>query len=225
MSRERTDMRKIRDIIRLHFDCKMSANQVAGNLGVARSVVQECLRKVNAQGLTWPLPEELDDFQLERLLYSAPKAADYSAHPDWSYIHQELRKKGVTRELLWLEYKESKQIGGTAIISYPQFCRIYKMWCKKLNLVMRQDHNAGEKLFVDYAGPTIPVVDADTGEVKPSQLFVAVLGARPATTELPSSPLAHTNQKIKLKLKKVCNLPKLGLSLPCAILLSLASPN
>jgi DNA-binding transcriptional regulator LsrR (DeoR family) len=73
MSRERTDMRKIRDIIRLHFDCKMSTNQVAGNIGVARSVVQECLRRVKAKGLIWPLPEELDDFQLERLLYSAPQ--------------------------------------------------------------------------------------------------------------------------------------------------------
>jgi len=177
MSRERTDMRKIRDIIRLHFDCKMSANQIAGNLGVARSVVQECLRRVKAKDLTWPLPEELDDFQLERLLYNAPKVPTSLGQPDWSYVHQELRKKGVTRELLWLEYQESEAKNKVTTLSYSQFCRIYKRWCKKLNLVMRQDHNAGEKLFVDYAGPTISVVDADTGEVKQHQIFVAVLGA------------------------------------------------
>jgi transposase len=170
-------MRKIRDIIRLHFDCGISTNQIAKSIDVARSVVQECLRRVKAKGLIWPLPEELDDFQLERLLYNAPKTPNSLELPDWSHIDQELRKKGVTRELLWLEYKETKQTKGTAIISYPQFCRLYKQWRKKLNVVMRQDHRAGEKLFVDYAGPTIPVVDAETGEVKAAQLFVAVLGA------------------------------------------------
>jgi transposase len=177
MPRERTDMRKIRDIVRLHFDCKMSANQIAKHLGAARSVVQECLRRVKSEGLTCPLSDELDDFQLERLLYGSPKAPDSLGQPDWSCIHQELRKKGVTRELLWLEYKEAEKAKDITVLSYQQFCRLYKGWAKKLNLVMRQEHEAGEKLFVDYAGPTISVVDAETGEVKQAQLFVAVLGA------------------------------------------------
>lgn len=177
MSRERTDMRKIREIVRLHFDCEMSANQIAKSTGTARSVVQECLRRVASEGLIWPLPEELDDFQLERLLYNSPKTPDSSGLPNWSSIHQELRKKGVTRELLWLEYQETEKTKGIAILSYQQFCRLYKEWSKKLNLVMRQEHRAGEKLFVDYAGPTISVVDAETGEVRQAQLFVAVLGS------------------------------------------------
>jgi transposase len=177
MARERTDMKKIRDIVRLHFGCKMSANQIAKTIGTARSVVQECLRRVKSEGLTWPLPEELDDFQLENLLYNLPKAPDSLGQPDWSYIHQELRKKGVTRELLWLEYQENEKKKEVTILSYSQFCRLYKGWAKKLNLVMRQEHLAGEKLFIDYAGPTIPVIDAETGEVKQAQLFVAVLGA------------------------------------------------
>ena len=177
MTRERTDMRKIRDIVRLHFDCRQSANQIAKNIGVARSVVQECLRRVKSEQLAWPLPPELDDFQLENLLYGYRKLPDALPQPDWKYIHQELRKKGVTRELLWLEYQEAEQAKGLEVICYAHFCKQYKAWLKKLNLVMRQDHTGGEKLFVDFAGPTIPVIDPETGEVKQAQLFVAVLGA------------------------------------------------
>lgn len=177
MPRERTDMRKIREIVRLQFDCKMSANQIAKVTDTARSVVQECLRRVRSEGLAWPLPKDIDDFQLERLLYGSPKAPNSLGLPDWSHVHQELRRKGVTRELLWIEYQETEKAKGIDILSYPQFCRLYKEWSQKLNLVMRQEHNAGEKLFVDYAGPTIAVVDVTTGEVRQAQLFVAVLGA------------------------------------------------
>jgi transposase len=177
--RGRTNMKKIRDIVRLHFDSGMSTNQIAKTICVARSVVQECIRRVKSEGLNWPLPTELDDFQLERLLYSSPKALTSVGLPDWSYVNQELRRKGVTRELLWLEYQEKEQSKDkeVAILSYPQFCRLYKEWSKKLNLVMRQEHLAGDKLFVDFAGPTIPIIDSSTGEVTKAQIFVAVLGA------------------------------------------------
>lgn len=177
MSRGRTDMRKIRDIVRLHFDCGMSTNKIAQSLGVARSVVQECLRRIKAHGLSWPLPSELDDGQLEKLLYGAPKAPLPQTLPDLEHIHQELRKAGVTRELLWIEYKDKTAAQGGHAYSYQQYCRLYKNWCKKLNVVMRQEHRAGEKMFVDYAGKTIAVVDQETGEVREAQLFVAVLGA------------------------------------------------
>src|SRR5262249_15730944 len=119
-------------------------------------------------------PDNLDDYQLERLLYGPLKAPNPQTLPDFEYVHRELRRPGVTRELLWLEYREAV---GPGTYSYQQYCRLYRDWSKKLNLVMRQEHKAGEKLFVDFAGKTIPVVEAETGEVKEAQLFVAVLGA------------------------------------------------
>lgn len=173
MPRKRTNMRKIRDAIRLHAEGGLSTNKVAASLGVARSVVQECLRRAKALGLSWPLPEELDDIELERMLYPRPKAQKTPSSPDWEHVHRELKRADVTRELVWLEYCESAR----QPFSYPQFCRLYRQWTKKLNLVMRQDHKAGEKLFVDFAGSTLPVINPETGEVTQAQLFVAVLGA------------------------------------------------
>ena len=92
--------------------------------------------------------------------------------PDWSEVHRELRRKSVTLSLLWQEYKETPE--G---LQYSWFCDQCRAWAGKLDLVMRQDHRAGEKLFVDYAGQTVPVVDRETGGVPQAQVFVAVLGA------------------------------------------------
>jgi len=166
-------MRKIRDTIQMHFQCGQSANKIASSLSVARSVVQECLRRTRLLGLSWPLPEDLDDSSLERLLYPGPKSVKGSSEPDWEHIHRELCRPGVTRELLWLEYCERT----TKPYSYQQFCRLYRRWARRLNLVMRQEHKAGEKLFVDFAGATLPVTNPETGERTDAQLFVAVLGA------------------------------------------------
>lgn len=166
-------MRRIRDTLRLHFDSGFSANKIASTLGIARSVVQECLRRAKQKELQWPLAEELDDTQLEDCLYSRPQAAKAAAEPDWEYINRELRRPGVTRELLWTEYCERV----TQPYSYQQFCRLYRRWARKLNLVMRQEHRAGEKLFVDFAGATLPITNPETGERTQAQLFVAVLGA------------------------------------------------
>lgn len=166
-------MRKIREIIRLYVECKQSTNSIASSLGVARSVVQECVRRIRKHDLSGTL-QDLDDIDLERLLYPGHQNSRSSiAEPDWNYIHTELRRKGVTRELLWTEYSERV----TQAYSYQQFCRLYQRWSKKLSLVMRQDHKAGEKLFVDFAGPTLPITNPETGEVSQAQLFVAVLGA------------------------------------------------
>jgi len=166
-------MRKIRETLRLHFECGRSANNISTSLGVARAVVQECLRKAKVHGLSWPLPEEVDDTDLERLLYPGPRGDKNHSEPDWEYIHRELRRPGVTRELLWIEYCEQL----SEAYSYGQFCRLYRRWAKKVNLVMRQEHLAGEKLFVDFAGPTLPITNPETGEITQAQLFVAVLGA------------------------------------------------
>lgn len=166
-------MRKIRDTLRLHFECGQSANKIATSLSMARSVVQECLRRAKAHAVNWPLPNDLDDTDLERILYPGPMPSKGPAEPDWEYVHRELRRPGVSRELLWTEYCERV----SKAYSYGQYCRVYRRWAKKLNLVMRQEHRAGEKLFVDFAGPTLPITNPETGEITQAQLFVAVLGA------------------------------------------------
>jgi transposase len=177
MSRRRTDMRKLREIIRLHFETGMSANKIACSVNVARSVVQEYLRRARVHDLAWPLPAGMDDAQLENLLYPITVQGQQYAEPDWQSINEELKEKGITRELLWLDYKSNCGAGDKSPYSYQQFCRLYQAWTKGISVVMRQEHLAGEKLFVDFAGKTIPVINPETGEVTPAQIFVAVLGA------------------------------------------------
>ncbi len=155
-------MRKIREIIRLREESGLSANRIAISLNLARSVVRECLRRIQINHRSWPLPQELDDAELENMLYPRRPAAGVRALPDWEYVHREKRKKGVTLELLWHEYQEHAE----KPYSYGQFCGLYRDWKRKLNLVMRQEHKAGEKLFVDWSGKTAPVIDPATGEVK-----------------------------------------------------------
>jgi transposase len=137
--------------------------------------VAEYLRRAKGTGLSWPLPAELDDAQLERKLFPPPVAipSDQRAVPDWSVVNQEFRRKGVTLQLLWDEYKEANPEG----FQYSWFCDSYRRWLGKVDVVMRQTHRAGEKLFVDYAGQTVPVIDRVSGEVVDAQIFVAVLGA------------------------------------------------
>lgn len=171
---EKTSMRKIREIMRLHFEVGLSANSIASSCNCARSVVQECLRKVKAAKLSWMQASQMDDAALETLLYPGPgKYPRAPVAPDWDYIHREKRKKGVTLELLWHEYQEQVPVP----YSYSQFARLYQRWCKLLNVVMRQEHIAGQKLFVDYAGQTAKVTDRQSGEVRFAQIFVAVWGA------------------------------------------------
>lgn len=143
--------------------------------GISRPAVDEYLRRAEAAGLSWPLPATLDDAALERLLFPAapPLPAQARGLPDWPTIHRELRRKGVTLFLLWQEYREQHPQG----YQYSWFCERYRAWRGRLDVVMRQEHRAGEKLFVDYAGQTVEVVDRLSGEIRTAQLFVAVLGA------------------------------------------------
>ncbi|MBM4408329.1 MAG: IS21 family transposase, partial [Chloroflexi bacterium] len=126
-------------------------------------------------GLGWPLPDDFDDAQLEARLFAPPAAPRDPGRPvpDWPAVHRELRRPGVTLQLLWLEYKERHPDG----YQHSWFCGRYREWQGRLDLVMRQEHRAGEQLFVDFAGQTIPIVDPDSGAVWQAQLFVAVLGA------------------------------------------------
>jgi len=168
-------MRKIKEVLRLKWAQGLSNRQIAKTCGIARPTVGEYLRRATEAGLAWPLPPDLDEAALERQLFPPPPSLPAQARgvPDWALVHQELKRKGVTLFLLWQEYRETHPEG----YQYSWFCDHYRAWQGKLDVVMRQDHRAGEKLFVDYAGQTMPVVDRNTGEIREVQIFVAVLGA------------------------------------------------
>jgi len=168
-------MRKIREVLRLKHIHEASERAIATSCSVGRTTVAEYLRRASDAGLSWPLPDGLDDDQLEQLLFPSARQvpSDQRPLPDWDYVHKELRRKGVTRFLLWQEYKSVHPAG----LGYTRFCDRYLQWRGRQDPVMRQVHKAGEKLFVDYAGHTIPVTDRRTGEVRFAEIFVAVLGA------------------------------------------------
>ena len=167
-------MRKIREVLRLYFAAALSIRAIARSLGTSPSTVGEYLRRAKVAGVSWPVPEALDDAGLERRLFPAlPSSHTSRPLPEWSEVRRELRGKNVTLALLWEEYKAIHPEG----LQYSRFCEQYREWAGKLDLVMRQEHRAGEKLFIDYAGQTVPVVAPETGEERQAQVFVAVLGA------------------------------------------------
>jgi transposase len=165
-------MRKIREILRLKFAAGLTARQIAASVGSALSTVQECLRRALEAGLGWPLPAELSDAELETRLYRARPKALETPLPDFAWVERELARPGVTRQLLWQEYKTQHPEG----LQYTAFCVQYRNWRLRADPVMRFEHAAGEKLFVDYAGHTVGVIDRHSGEIRPAQIFVAVLG-------------------------------------------------
>ncbi len=175
MANRRKSMRKVRQVLRLAWEAGLNKRQIARSLSMSPTTVGEYLYRAEAAGLSWPLPAEMDDAQLEARLYPVvPKGkADKRPLPNWPEVHQELKRKGVTLLLLWQEYKAIHPEG----LQYSQFCERYRYFASKLDLVMRQHHRAGEKLFVDYAGQTVAVVDRATGEICEAQIFVATLGA------------------------------------------------
>ena len=168
-------MRRIREVLRLKHELRRSHREIAGSLGIANSTVSDYARRASAAGISWPVPEGLDDAALEAALFPpSPPSGVRRPVPDWDRVHRELqRHKGVTLELLWLEYREAHPDG----YQYSWFCERYREWRGTLDVAMRQVYRAGEKAFVDYAGPTFEVVDRSTGEVRDAMVFVGVLGA------------------------------------------------
>jgi transposase len=167
-------VRKIKEMLRLHFEVGLTNRQIARSLSVSHSTVNDLLGRFQVAGLDWPLPEDLDEAALEAELYSGNTGKSRRRpEPDWNQIHRELSRKGVTLQLLWFEYKEQYPDG----YQYSQFCERYRLWSGKLDVVMRQDHRAGEKVFVDFAGQKVPVTDPRTGRVTDVPVFVATLGA------------------------------------------------
>ncbi len=176
MPAKRMTMRKIRDVLRLRLAAGLSIRQIKDSTKISVGAIQKLLSKANALGLSWPLPAELDDSQLAQLFYPRADTAASTRYqvPDWAALHQELKRKDMTKQLLWEEYTQQYP---NRCYSYSQFCDRYRHWCGQQKRSMRQTHKAGEKCFVDYCGPTVPIVCASTGEVRQAQVFVAVLGA------------------------------------------------
>jgi len=177
MPAERIAMRQVREILRLITVEKLSVREIARRTGKAPSTVRATLGRFHAASLSWPLAEGLSDSELEERLYGkggAQPGPARKAEPDWVSIHRELKRKHVTLSILWEEYIAQQPDG----LRYSRFCELYRTFAAKLPVVMRQTHAAGEKLFVDYAGDTVPViVNRLTGEWREAQIFVAVLGA------------------------------------------------
>lgn len=180
MPRKRVSMRKVREVLRLKFELGLSERQIAESVLFSKGAVNNCVRRARAAGIAWPPPEGLDDLELERRLYKrvAPPDSEVltrvgKTEPDWEHVHHELKRKGVTLKLLWQEYRQQHPEG----YGYSAFTVRYRVWKGGLGVTMRQTHKAGEKLFVDYAGLTLPLTDATTGIIRAAQVFVAVLGA------------------------------------------------
>jgi transposase len=168
-------MHQIRESLRLAA-AGLSQPQIARALKLSQGVVNKYLQAARAAGLSWPLPDELSDQQLRQLLFPKQERECISAKvaPDFALVHQELKRKGVTQALLWEEY--AAQYPGQHY-SYTRFTELYQLYRRRLRLSMRQIHRAGEKIFIDYAGLTVDIIDPETGQIHPAQIFIAVLGA------------------------------------------------
>lgn len=198
MAKEPLSMRQISEILRLKHQAGLSVREIARSCGLPTSTVGDYLKRAEAAGLSWPLPESLSEAQLlEQLLGGAnglPPTEGPKVLPDWRQLHQELRRKGVTLKLLWQEYRQTHPEG----YGYSRFCELYQRWASTLDPVLRQVHVPGEKMFVDWAGQTIPIHNPIDGSVAEGHLFVAVLGASNKTfaeafpdEQLPSWIAAH----------------------------------
>lgn len=176
MAQKGLTMRRFKEILRLHHEKGLSNGVVANAVGVRKTTVSTYLSLARRSGIGWPLGEGIGDSELRERLFSAKcqtKQPRTKPLPDFEAIHTELKRKGVTLQLLWEEYRKA-QTGG---YGYTQFCHYYHRWASHLDVSMRQYHKAGEKMFVDYAGQKILITNPKTGEATPAEMFVAVLGA------------------------------------------------
>ncbi len=173
MAAKRLSMRKLKEVLR---QCALghSDRVIAQSLNVGRSTVRRYRRRAMEAGLDWSAAVGLKESDIEgRLFPPLDRSLRTRPLPDWEYVRTELGRDGVTLELLWLEYKAAHDDS----YRYSRFCELYRAWRSTLDVVLRQEHRAGDKVFVDYAGHTVSVVDAKTGEVREAQIFVAALGA------------------------------------------------
>ncbi len=222
MATERLSMRQTREILRQKWHLGRTHREVAQSLGISNGVVGTTVLRARAAGLDWAEVERLSDPDLQARVYGPPtRPTHHRPVPDGAYLHAERRKPGVTLELLHLEYLEQHPDG----YRYTQFCEFYRRWLTRRGLSMRQVHRAGEKLFVDYAGPKPSFIDPATGERITAELFVAVLGASnytyveaTLTQQVPDWIASHQRAFAFLggvTTALVCDQLKSGVVIPC----------
>jgi len=174
MPAHKLPMRRTREILRLRLGLGQSVRTAARSCDVSVSTVVDIEARARAAGIDWAAAAAMDEAELEARLYvRGPRPAEHDL-PDFAHVHREMKRRGVTLELLWLEYKAER---GERAYSYSRYCELYSQWRGTLDVVMRQSHRAGEKLFVDWAGMTVPITNPSTGEVADASVFVAALGA------------------------------------------------
>lgn len=168
-------MRKIKEVLRLHFELGLRQREIARACSISQGAVHNYLKKAAAAGIAWPIAEGWDDQRIAAALFGEPRPVDRErAHPDFASLHEQLqRHPHLTLQLAWEEYRQAHPEG----YRYSRFCALYQRWRGKQEVVLRQEHQPGEKGFVDWAGATLPVHDPVTGEIWPASLFVMVLGA------------------------------------------------
>jgi len=172
MPAEKVSMRKIKELLKLHHE-QVSNREIARRLGIGAGSVSRYLARAKAVNLVWPLNDEWSEDKIYSVLFPTEHKSSVYPLPDFGKVHQELKRKGVTLMLLWYEYQQQNP-GG---YSYSRYCELYQEFAGKCTPSMRLTHRAGEKLFVDYSGLTVPWTDKETGEIHRAQIFVAVLGA------------------------------------------------
>jgi len=189
-------MKKVSEILRQRYELKRSYRDIARSLNISMSTINTYLGLAKASGLRWPLPTDVTEDQLSALLFPKSQADQARPLPDWNWVQKEHRKKGVTLQLLWREYRDRHPNG----VGYSQFCSLYRVHKKSVAPTMRQVHKAGEKTFVDYAGHTMEWINPVTAEIHQAQIFVAALGASQliyieatATQSLPDWIHSHCN--------------------------------
>ena len=174
-ARRELTMRHSRQMLRLRHE-GVSEREIGRTLGIARSTVRDALERARPAGIAWPVPAEWTDDILEQRLFGRsgvkPGLRRYS-EPDWAALSRELKRAGVNLMVLWEEYRDAHPEG----YGYSRFCDLYREFERRLSPVMRQHHVAGDKVFVDYSGKKIAIVDPTTGEVRDAEIFIAVLGA------------------------------------------------
>lgn len=174
MPKKRTAMKNIKEVLRLKYGCGLSTRKIAACTNIGRSTVSDILTRFELSGLSWPLPNNRSEKEFFQAFYGENKTKLSKVAPDFAHCFIALKRKGMTKQLLWEEYNEQYQ---DRAYRYSQFCEYYRRWLKTQKRSMRQLHTAGDKLFIDYCGPTIPVVNPETGELRRAQVFVATLGA------------------------------------------------
>lgn len=175
MSRKRLTMRQIKEVLRQYYELHLNGAAISQSTGIPRSTIRDYLRRFKASNLIWPLPSDVDNDKLNELLFPVKKASKKELlAPNWEAVHRELKRKGVTLQILWEEYKREHSAG----YQYSWFAHLYRQWAKTRDVWMPQAHKAGDKLFVDYSGLTVPIWTTNLQAIQfQAEIFVGVLGA------------------------------------------------